>query len=240
MNLRVAIAVLLCGLTGAEAAVTNYVDNFNDTDAREHNWMYWGVPTGGGPTQDYAAVWMANGGVGNSSRLTLDLQDAREVYSSYWPQYLVDDYRDADQELDFRNHSVSAIFNSHNVVDVFNGGTLHFFIGEWQDSEHYSFYYHDTAFTVNVPQGDWSQFTTIDIGTGDEDWTLLAGSNPVTATNLFDNPQQYGFVIVGAGSQPTFNLSMDDFSAIQTIPEPGVLALLGAGLTVLYLYRRRR
>lgn len=244
MNIRLAIVLLLCGLTGVEAAVTNYVDNFNDTGAEEHNWTYWGEPTGGGPIQDYEVVWMANGGESWSARVTIDMENLRESVSAYWPLYLnspdVGGLRDPDQELDFNNHTVSAIFNSHNISDPFNGGSLYFFLGQYIDGGDSAWYYFDEAFVVNQAQDDWSQATSIDITDDESDWTLLGGSASVPVTNLYNNPQQYGFVIVGAGSQPTYNLSMDNFSAIQTIPEPGVFALLAAGLTVFHLHRRRR
>ena len=243
MTIRCAAVCLLAATGLARGAVTNYVENFNDTGDRENHWAYWGQPTGGGEVTDHAVVWMANGGVGWTPRVTVDMENLDYTVNGYWPYYLnspdVGGTRTADQELNFDDHTVSAAFNSHNIADPFNGGSVFFFLGQYIDGGNSAWYTFNQSFAVNVTQDDWSQATSIDI-TGDESqWTLLGGNASISVTNLFNNPQQYGFVIVGAGSQPTYNLSMDNFSATQTIPEPGVLALLGTGLALLYLKRAR-
>ncbi|HOW97874.1 MAG TPA: PEP-CTERM sorting domain-containing protein [Kiritimatiellia bacterium] len=243
MRLPLCLMVCLCSLSAAEAAVTNYVETFNDTGDQEHHWMYWGQPTGGGEVADQSVVWMANGGAGGTPRVTVDMENLDYNANGYWLHYLnspdVGGTRTTDQELNFNDHIVTAAFNSHNIADPFNGGSVFFFLGQYIDGGNSAWYYFNQAFTVNVTQDDWSQATSIGITGAESEWTLLSGNASISVTNLFNNPQQYGFVIVGAGSQPTYNLSMDNFSAAQVIPEPGVLALLGAGLALLHLKRAR-
>lgn len=173
----------------------------------------------------------------NSGRITTDLSDTRDVYSGYWRFYLLETNRDAGQELNFANHTVSARFNSHGDPDPFNGGQIYFFIGEWLDSSHYSFYRYNTSFVFNVDEGGRTNATTIYISGSESEWTLFAGQNAVSVTNLFDNPQQYGFVILGQSGQPTNRISMDDFAAV--IPEPATISLLGVAVGLGLLSRGR-
>jgi len=225
----------------AGAIVPEYTDYFNDTIAEEHNWQYWGVPDGGGAEGNQALQWMANGGESGSARLTIDMQYLTESVGAFWPYFLqssaVGGTRAEDQELNFSGHEVSAIFNSHNIANPLNGGALYFFVGQYEESGDSAWYYFQTPFTINPTEGDWSPSAPITITGESAQWTLLGGSESVPVSALLNNPQQYGFVVVGAGSQPTFNISMDNFSSALVVPEPGLLGLLALGAMLVALHK---
>lgn len=64
----------------------------------------------------------------------------------------------------------------------------------------------------------------------------IADNQGKAASDLFVNPQQWGFAVVRAAGQPTGDLGLDNFG----VPVPAPLALLTAGLLALAGLRTAR
>jgi len=110
---------------------------------------------------------------------------------------------------------------------------LYFWVGEWVD-DHHCFYFFSNK-TVDVG-ADWGQ-TILNLTTNQKDWGTLSQSNTTKiARDLFGEPQQYGFVVIGSSSSPSGTVGFDKFEAI---PEPSALLLaVFASLGTLFLARR--
>jgi hypothetical protein len=228
MSVRILIGLVVAGLARIAAGAAVYEEEWNASGNGAHRWNYW-------TTGDVAMAWQATGGRADSGHVSAPLAACSNwLNDSRWPAYTFAD-RDATQNIDLVSGSALSVYARMADPATLNGGSLHFFIGEWLSQSNYVFYQHNAV--VTVATNDWSVRSSWTAGT-DLDWTLVdrAGStkNP---TDLYANPQQYGFVIRGSAGQPTGSLGLDSFAVI---PEPATLALAAGGAMLFAVYRRRR
>ena len=215
------------GMQGA-AAATVYQEEWNAAGSGAHFWNYW-------TTTDVTMAWHASGGRADSGYVSAPLAACSNwLGNSHWPAYTFTD-RDPTQNIDLVAGSVVSVFARMTDPDALNGGTLHFFVGEWLSESNYVFYRRNA--TVAVGTNDWNAFSVFVAG-ADADWTLVDQvGNTKNPTDLYSNPQQYGFVVSGSSSQPSGDLAFDSFAVV---PEPGSLALAAGGAILFAAWRRWR
>ena len=92
------------------------------------------------------------------------------------------------------------------------GGTLRFFVGEWNRANNYAFYVFKPAH-FEVGDGQWTR-STVTIVPDSAYWDAFVPAQPdgplSSLPNILRSPQQWGVVIVGAGQPPTHYLGFDD------------------------------
>jgi len=244
------VLTLTIALAVSAAAGDSYDEEFWNDPVKQHNkWTYWDTDylgPGGEEKKDHhnPMVWFATDGVANSGyvRTPLGEMDPAFVHNAaaYWPAYPGDDVVTGfpDIDLSFPGAAISVFIKGSDSllgqVGSFSlaGGDVRFFVGYWldhdpdtSDDDEQAFYCTEGTFAV----GDdvWERSTVI-LG-GDDDWLMIVKENSTkTPTQLYSNPQQWGFVIwpVTLGDSPSGLLGFDNF---RVIPEPGTLGLLALG-----------
>lgn len=207
-------------------SLADYIEEWNRESAGNHHWDYW-------TTSNISMGWRATGGEQDSGYVSAPLGACSNWLTAYWPAYLEMD-KAPEQELVLTpNSSLSVTLNDLNSA-ILNGGAARLFIGEWIDGSNWVFFSHNTALTVN--HTNWLTPSQLLMG-GNDSWSVISQTGNVkNATDLYNHPQQYGFVVLGGNSQPIGELGFDSF---QLIPEPQTLALLSVGLLI-FLQRLRR
>ena len=230
-GLRIVVTCVAAGLLAAPV-VAGYEEHWDAGDSR--NWQYWAL-AGTPPTEQGLPMWVSLGGghIGGYVRTPMDVLAPEHADNALWPAFTVEWDRDASQNLDLNVDPIVQISMKALPRADLQGATLGFFIGYWSTDDDWAFYRHDTPVAVG---DDWVR-TTIDVRTGG--WLPIAkGTAPTQGpSDIYDNPQQYGFVLVDWAAQPTGQLGFDEFA---NIPEPATVAVLALGATALLSRRRVR
>ncbi len=93
---------------------------------------------------------------------------------------------------------------------MLRGGTLRLFVGQWNSDEEYAFYYYEGA-AFDVGAGAWlTSYETISANAADWVCYAVAGPAPPELADVLQNPQQWGFALVGAGAPPVGELGFDE------------------------------
>lgn len=165
--IRTFVLVLFANITQAGL----YSENWDISPANHHNWGCW-IETNG-----INMSWSSTGGWNNSGCVSVPVESTKEWmdgWSAFWPAYTERDSRERSQDISL-NGSILNIHASMANPATLNGGTLHFFIGEWDTGgQSYAFYILNTAVTINT--GSWDALTSINIG-GASDWSIVGSSN---------------------------------------------------------------
>lgn len=231
MNYRSAglgVVVLVALLS---AAFGDYTENWNSSGDANHNWAYWS-------SNEVAIPWMSSGGYNDSGYVQANLTSMTNwcADNSYWVGYLITNTMAPEQHVDLTGKWIEIRANDMNTADL-DGGELYFFIGDWSGPANYSFFYNTNSLTLGA--NSWDVLHSIAIGENDNWGTIAQVGNTQTPDDLFNNPQQYGFVIYNAdgnNGKPSGQLGLDNFAVV---PEPFSASLLGAGLLAFRLLRRR-
>jgi len=235
---------VVCLCAGVPApALAEYKEDWNSAVLRNNNWRYFveGAPDNG----EVQMPWQATGGVGDTGHVQCPLAELTQwsavpASTNYWPCWTKQDYHSidlgADEVIRIAIKDVTPpIGTVPGGVDL-KGGTIHFWIGEWLpapqpgDPNLMSFFIFDTELSWG---DDWTQNQIV---INEKDWTTLVDNQGKSAAQLFDNPQQWGFGILGGTGDPTGVLGFDAFES--AVPEPTAMTLLVLGSAV--LIRRRR
>jgi formylglycine-generating enzyme required for sulfatase activity len=196
--------------------LAGYVENWNSASLANHNWLY--------QYSYYAASlvpadWRASGGVAGSGYVSTSFADP--WMSSYWAAQVDDGEQPVEegQRVDFSGKTVRVAVGNADGTFLDNGCKVYFFIGEYYRTtpRKWRFFYNTAPVYVN-PTG-WTVYS--DVATGsDDNWVLLTaqGMPAGRASDLFNRPQQYGFVLFGGSGAPQGNLGFDNFAVI---PESG-------------------
>ncbi len=209
------IGVLLLFLLHAAAAPGAYLETWDDEARTNHNWRFWAW--GSGWTGGVNMVYNRFGGIGNLNYVrTWPLESAEPWLGVYWPAYTEDTnptnrLRDPAQDLQLDKDSIIRVYcRTLSPTDTLFNGAVYFFVGEWMTNGNMAFYRHSTPVTVNT--NDWDVRSTIDLRQGS--WVTISNVNGRPVEQVYTNPQQYGFVIVGATSCPAGQLGFDNFSSL--------------------------
>lgn len=244
--MRTMACVVVMGLWCAGAAA-NYTDeNWNHAGAGNNLWSLWDTSfNGGGSPNDHnrPLAYLTSGGYANSGHVRSDLRLCtvameHQTARAYWPAYPGEDEVPHFPPIDLNvpNAAISIMINDVGPTPAnLGGGAVHFFIGyydgkgtEQTDDDEQAFFCTKGAFAIHP--GSW-QSSVVALG-GDSDWyTIVIDEQPgpaTTPTDLYTNPQQWGFVIyqTAVGAQPTGLLGWDEF---HLIPEPLSITVLAVG-----------
>lgn len=215
-RMRAALAVAAACLAACTARAA-YIEEWDDPGLTNHNWLAW-CTDGFSWTGGAYLVFSQFGGVGNSGYVRIDdMATLSEWDGVYWPAYTEEGpatnrMRAYTQDLDLNMDSLIRVYGRRDVASDLKSGEVCFFIGRWEAATNQAFYYYNQPVTVNT--NDWDVRTVIDIAPGD--WMAITNVGSMTPESLYDNPQQYGFVIIGATGQPSGALRFDEFSNVAT------------------------
>ncbi len=195
--------LLSSSLATAQAEV--FVEDWDDAAAQHHDWQYWvaGSNTGTRPTvdgQNQDMNWSATGGVSDSGYVWSPGGEWLETWGRLWPAYMAPP--DPVASVNLANQTLSINVNDFGAVAALPTQItlpLHLFIGELiangsglADDE-YVFFQHSA--TITVGNDEWAH-TSLAIGE-DGNWSDIFRStgNTKTPSDLYADPQQWGFVI---------------------------------------------
>lgn len=222
--------LLAAGLVVSIAMTTQaYVETWDDAGLANHNWV---------TDYDTKGIWHpmfheTAGGL-SGGHVWTDLDDLlTDVFpgggSESSPAWV---YGPApEQDVDLTGRTVRVATRLDLAGDL--AGSLHFYIGTWSNGGH--FFYHSQPIVPG--DGAWQETVMPVGGAGDDSqWAdLYVVNEDLQADDIFDQPAEYGFIILLQGAAgPTGTLGFDDF---QIVPEPTSISLLG--LVGLALRRRR-
>jgi hypothetical protein len=226
MKLFMGLAGLIVACAGTSAWA--YQETWDDPGAANHNWV---------TDYDEKQVWHpmfhdTTGGV-SGGHVWTDLDDLLgDVFpggaNESSPAWLQNP--EPDQSVDFTGQAIRVATKLDPGSSL--GGTLHFYIGTWSNGGH--FFYHAQPI---VPGADGWLETVMPVGEAGDDsaWAdLYVVNEDLQADDIFDQPEEYGFMILVDNGLPTGTLRFDNF---EVVPEPAGLALLAAGCVM--LTRRR-
>ncbi len=220
VSLCAAAAVLLA----AGTASAQYVERWDSTHREEHNWVWDSASLG--VWQPMA--WAPTGGPDNSGHVATDIGDLAGDFfipGDSFPAWIMAD-AGGGQEIDLAGQSVR-IDLKLDAGSTLGGGTIHFYVQKAG-----TYYYHLTPL---APGAETWTTASLAVG-GDTDWADLFVPDPsVLPSDLFDDPDEYGFILLRDGDEPAGRLRFDNFA----VPEPVTLALLALGAAGL-LGRRLR
>lgn len=194
-----------------------------NTPANTNGWYQF---TGG--TVGSAIDWQAEGGVGNSAFAWSQLAGLEE-----WPPGLGLYY---PLTAWAESHAIDLVSTPWVTVSIhaqpfagglaadLKGGSLRLFVGQWNADDEYAFY----AFggeDFRVGSGGWVR-STVGVSDRPEEWLLLQQPQPgkgrgIPLTSILPEPQQWGFVIIGAGSQPSGWLGFEDLRVTRRFGREG-------------------
>ena len=204
-------------MLAATAAPAAYIEHWEGTAASNHNWRSWGQ--GAGWTNSVNMIHHQFGGIGNSDYVrSVELSTLNQWLGDYWPAYTEDTnptnrLREASQDLHLNVDSLVRVYcRTLSNTDTLYGGKVYFFVGEWLTTGDTAFYYHSVPVTVNT--NNWQVRSLLDLSQGS--WVTITNINGRPVDQVYTNPQQCGFVIVGATSQPAGQFGFDDFYSIAT------------------------
>lgn len=227
------IRQMLCAvvvLTMGVGAARGYVEPWDDGGQANHNWK---------TDYDQKGPWFGmfhetTGGV-SGGHVWTDLDDLmRDVFPAgpaveYSPAWLQGP--DSGQVVDFTDKTLRVATKLAAGSSL--NGSLHFYLGTWSNGGH--FFYHQQAI---VPGAEAWETTVMAVGGAGDDsaWAdLRVEDESLQAYDLFDDYEEYGFILLEDTGTPTGVLRFDDF---EVVPEPATLAVLGMGGLV--ALRRRR
>lgn len=232
---HIILFIVLLGVFSGAALAAYTQELWNDPAKTNNNWSYY--DTDAPQPYDVDMTWSATGGVDNTGYVKCSLYDLESVHhnGAYWPAYLYRGLGD-DQEIDLSIPNASVNIYAKNASSPMGGmnlqgGSLRFFIGEWfegtdpgPEDDTWAFFYNTTPVTIN--DHSWAAESTIPIGSN-SNWGVISRTNSgISPDDLFYQPQQWGFVIFNAASEPTGILALDSF---RIVPEPATLLILGLG-----------
>ena len=205
----IARLVTMALLIGASSAWADYSENW---DAGGNDWMYWAAdPISparlGGDNEPMD--WSATGGYGNSGYVSAPLGSLFITWDRYWPAY------QAPPSVDpvSLNGQVLRVHGNDLATSNLPDNCLRAFIGEWISDTEYVFFAHNTP--LSFGRNSWDVVGEAIVG-GDPDWhDIVRVGSTKTASDLYNNPQQWGIVIeglggIGIGEQPTGTLGFDE------------------------------
>lgn len=209
LALTVAVCWLAALCTGA------YIERWEGTVTSNHCWRSWAeVP---GWTGSVHMIHHPFGGLNNSDYVRSPGLDSLEPWiGCYWPAYTEDTdptnkLREVSQEVHLDVDSVVYVHcRTLSSTDTLYGGSVYFFVGEWSTNGSTAFYRHSAQVTVNT--NNWAVRSVIDLSQGT--WLTITNISGRPVDQVYTNPQQYGFVIVGATNQPGGELGFDGFFSV--------------------------
>lgn len=183
-----------------------------NVQSQTNGWyQYTGVPLGS------AIGWRATGGVANSGFALANL-DALVAWPPgsrlFYPLNTFAEWHSIDLRVTPSvTVSVHATPLAGGMTADLRGGSLRFFVGQWNSDQEHGFYAFGKA-RFEVAAGGWIR-STVTVNDRAADWLLLVapegqGSRTIPLESLLPNPQQWGFVVVGATGEPTAWLGFDN------------------------------
>lgn len=235
MNMRIFLVSVVAALAVVSTVQADvFVEDWNDSLLTNNDWQYWVDSVGTTSTRPADAgenrdmKWSRSGGVNNSGYVWSPGNELHKTWNRYWPAYMAPP--DSVASINLENQVLS--INVNDLGTLGSGGTisLHFFIGEWNavggagpEDDTFVFYQHETALTIG--QNTWAQ-TTFAIG-DDSQWSeiIKSNNNATKPSDLYENPQQWGFVIdLSTGPADTLPAdSLFGFDGLRAVPEPTAL-----------------
>ncbi len=224
-----------------------FAEDWDNSTNRNHDWQYWvvGANTGTRPGvlgQNKDMIWSATGGVSDSGYVKSPGMEWFELWDRLWPAYMappdrVDDVSLASQFVSVSVHDFGTVALLPTPIEL----PLHLFVGEWIENgagledDTYVFFQHNAAITVG--NNKWAQ-TTFAVG-DDSNWTEIISSpgNTKVPSDLYTNPQQWGFVLNTPSVPDSIVLGFD---RLRTVPEPSGFVLLALAMVASGWYGWRR
>ena len=188
-------------------------------DAGGGDWQYWiedltDIVRGG---RNEPVDWSPTGGYGDSGYISTPLEELFVTFDSFWPAYMAPP--DPVDSVDLAGKTVRIRVNDSGASSL-PEDSLRLFIGEWISETDYVFFAHNTPVTIG---NDWNALSSFDVG-DDSNWTEIARvGSPKAPSNLYLDPQQWGFTLVGldgAGplaGPPSGTLAFDELQIVNEI-----------------------
>jgi hypothetical protein len=241
---KLVILAMIAGLGAfVSSGMAEYIENWDIDPPANNDWYYYDVGVGDG---DADLTWVSSGGEDGSAHVRAPLgsmTEWTEVPDVWWGPYTYGhDGVTTLHPINLNDDRVISIYARDDTLTGdadLQGGSLHFWIGQFRDPDgpggddpFLTFFQYNDPVKIT---GTWSptrQVMRSDPGR----WTEVVNDDNLDPVDLFTEPQQWGFGIFGASGAPSGVLGFDSFA---NTPEPTAAILLVLGV-LLVVNRRRR
>ena len=238
MSRQLASICVVALILGGTTALAQYTQElWNDATQANNLWAYWDEDYLPPPNSHHPMEYMPTNGLGDSGYVRAPLGDLDPEHDedptdpdggmAFWPAYCLADWHSIDLSIPNAQIKIYAQADGGPFSPPhLQGGSLHFFIGSWDDESNYRFFHTVDAVYINSALNRWLVESSLDVSQN-SDWAEITSAGPaIPPTSLLHNPQQWGFVIYPASETPTGILGFDSF---RIVPEPTTILLLAIG-----------
>ncbi|MGD9126367.1 MAG: PEP-CTERM sorting domain-containing protein [Planctomycetia bacterium] len=237
---------LLFSFSSGAMVMADYMENWDTNPPTNNDWYYYveGQPNDGEVPMEWYGSGPAGGGYVQCPLGDLTQWDAIAGTANYWPLFTYDE----DHSVDLNATPWVSICTRDSTEQIsselfsLGEGELYFWVGEWYDPDgpggadpDLSFFYLDDPLSVETT---WTS-NILNVNNGN--WVTMIDTQGKTAQDLFADPQQWGFGILGGTAAPSGDLAFDSLR-VSMVPEPATWCLLlfgGLMLAAGRLVRRR-